>query len=169
MSSTTYGFGGVSLTEKAFVTIAPPACSITTQSSVMFDISQGLPVIQSSTPQTLNCGDNNAERDFQVSLQGQPVSPSTLNSQYTITLQNSDGQTNGGLLRGFMGDSVIDDASCSDATTSIPFDGSSAKFVTVSAGVQNIRQSPMVWVLCKSGTEKAGVAKGAAILDIVFN
>lgn len=168
MSSLTTGYSGLWLTQSTSLSITPPACTITTKTSVTFDAEGGEADIQQQAPITVTCENNNPGRDFQLQLKSQPVAPSVLQSKYMITLKNSVDNTQGGWIRGFAGASANDDAGCQDKSTSLPFDGSVLDFAMLQSDTAGSGPVPLVWVLCKSGTEKPGLATGAATLELSF-
>lgn len=168
MSSSTSGYSGLWLTQSTPLSITPPGCTIGTATSIEFDTSLGEEAMHQVAPLTITCGNSNLGRDFALQLKGQPVAPSLLSSPSVISLQNPDGQTEGGRIRGFVGESAIGDAGCQDKSTSISFDGSARGFAVLKSGSVGLSPIPLVWVLCKSGTEQAGVAKGAVTLELLF-
>jgi len=168
MSISTAGYTGLWLTQSASLSIVPPACTMSTKTSVIFDTTTGETAIKQQAPLTVTCEKNNPGRDFQLQLKSQPVAPSVLQSKNVITLQNSDGNTQGGWVRGFVGASANDDAGCQDKSTSIPFDGSALGFATLQSDTAGSGPVPLMWVLCKSGTEKPGLATGAVMLELLF-
>ena len=168
MSSSTSGYAGLSLTQSTSLSIIPPACTMSTKTSVIFDTTTGETAIKQQAPLTVTCENSNSGRDFQLQLKSQPVAPSVLQSKNVITLQNSADNTQGGWVRGFVGASANDDAGCQDKSTSIPFDGSALGFATLKSNTAGSGPVPLIWVLCKSGTEKPGLATGAAMLELFF-
>lgn len=168
MSSSTTGYAGLWLTQSTSLSIVPPACTMSTKTSVTFDTTTGETAIKQQAPLTVTCENSNSGRDFQLQLKSQPVAPSVLQSKNVITLQNSADNTQGGWVRGFVGASANDDAGCQDKSTSIPFDGSALGFATLQSNTAGSGPVPLIWVLCKSGTEKPGLATGAAMLELFF-
>lgn len=146
------------------ITVLPPPCTITTETSINFDTTSpaGRKV---SAPITFQCGDVAATTILDAYLLANAVGSAPTATELALT---SAGSNPGGVVRGYIGQGVdTESVNCTDTAHSLLFNGT---FNSILAPVGNgITQNiPLVWQLCLKGDEQPGLATGRVLLDIGY-
>ena len=146
------------------VEVLPPPCSISSQTSIVFDTTgeEGMKV---SAPVAFQCDTLSVISNQSAFLQVRPISSLISDTKLEMT---TNGSQPGGIVRGYAGnDFDSSQANWLDNTHSHSFNQAFGPLPgTVTSN--NHQELPLIWQLCRKGNEVSGLATASEVLVVNY-